>query len=248
MKKLWALVPALFLTSCATTFVEKDDQWNPEEPVPGLVVHYSFVDLYSLKRGQSWQEALRGVITAAAGQSSALQKSGEKSFARIKPIFNHHNLSLYFDKTAARKAAEIQGVVKSSRTNNMENSGGFLSDGDWLHPDTVEEPFHMQGTFLQGKYYKQIALKTLGGNKKAVAVSMGMTVDVKDSWLFGWKCQADFRARALNQDGKPVLLVSSSGKSSTFWFGGKERYLIEACPEAAEDALKRLSEVETGSL
>lgn len=250
MRRLILIVFALFLNSCATTFMEKDKNWKPKGEVPALVVHYSFVDQYSLSRGQSMLEAVTEIVKAAAGKTSTpLATAGEKSFARLKPVFAHNNMQLYFDKAAAEKATQIEGfVMKANRTNNKGGKTGFLADGDWLHPETVEEPFHMQGTLFQDKYYKQIAAKTLGGDKKKVAVSMGMTVDVERSWLFGWKCLASFRARALDINGKPVFLVSSTGESSTHWFGGKDRYLVEGCPEATENAVAQLAKVKPGNL
>jgi hypothetical protein len=248
MKRLLLLLSIVFINSCATTFVEKDKNWKPKGEVPALMVHYSFVDQYSLKRGQTMLEAVTEIVKAAAGKDSPLATSGEKSFARLKPIFAHNNMQLYFDKAAAEKASEIQGVIKAGRTNNDGGKTGFLADGDWLHPDTVEEPFHMPGTLFQDKYYKQIAAKTLGNDKKKVAVSMGINVDVESSWLFGWRCVASFRSRVLDSKGKPVFLVSSSGASSTHWFGRKDRYLIEACPEAAENAVAQLAKVKPGTL
>lgn len=241
MKRIASLFCLLLLTSCASTFVEKEESWNPKEEVPALMVHYSFVDNYSLSQGKSLGDAVRDVLTASQGGKSPLEQSGEKVFARIKPIFSHYNMKLYFDRKSASKAAEITGVFKAERGNNKGSGQGFLSDGDWLHPETVEEPFHMAGTLFQGKYYQQIAKSTLKENNNGVAVSMGVTVEVDSSWLLGWKCKASLRARALNQEGKPVFLVSSAGESTTYWFGGKNRYLIEACPEAAEDALARLA-------
>ena len=248
MKILFQLALAALLASCATTFVEKDKNWKPKSEVPALMVHYSYVDEYSLERGQSMLEAVKGVMEASQGKQSPLATSGEKALARLKPVFSHYNMQIYFDRAAAEKASQIEGVVKARRTNNSGETKGFLADGDWLHPDTVEEPFHMQGTLFQDKYYKQIAAKTLGGAKDKVAVSMGMTVNVKRSWWVGWTCVASFRARALNSKGKPVFLVSSSGESSTYWFGGKDRYLISACPEAAENALASLAKVKPGVL
>jgi hypothetical protein len=237
-----------FLSSCATTFVEKDKKWNPKKEVPALMVHYSYVDEYSLARGQSMFEAVKDIVQASQGKQSPLAISGEKALARLKPVFAHYNMQVYFDRAAAEKATTIQGVIKANRTNNDGGKKGFLADGDWLHPDTVEEPFHMPGTLFQDKYYKQIAAKTLDGAKDKVAVSMGMTVNVERSWILGWKCVARFRARALNSNGKPVFLVSSSGESSTHWFGGKDRYLVSACPEAAEDSLATLAKVKPGVL
>lgn len=249
MKILFQLALAAMLASCATTFVEKEKNWKPKSEVPALMVHYSYVDEYSLMRGQSMFEAVKGLVEAYQGKRSPLATSGEKALARLKPVFSHYNMQIYFDRAAAEKASQIEGVVKQLRTNNDSGkTKGFLADGDWLHPDTVEEPFHMQGTLFQEKYYKQIATKTLGDAKDTVAVSMGMTVNVKSAWMLGWTCVASFRARALNSKGKPVFLVSSSGESPTYWFGGKDRYLISACPEAAENALASLAKVKPGVL
>ena len=48
MKILFQLALAPLLASCATTFVEKDKNWKPKSEVPALMVHYSYVDEYSL--------------------------------------------------------------------------------------------------------------------------------------------------------------------------------------------------------
>ena len=238
----------LITTSCATTFVERENTWKPKGEVPALMVHYSVVDQYSLSQGQTVMGAVMRVVDTVTGKESPLATAGEKSFARIKPIFSHYNMKVYFDKDAANKATEIKGVVKASRTNKEGGKKGIHADGNWLHPDTVEEPFHMPGTLFQDKYYQSIAKSTLGGDKNKVAVSMGMDLNVERSWILGWVCKASFRSRVLNIKGKPVFLVSSEGQSSTHWFGGKDRYLIDACPEAAEAALAELAKVKPGTL
>ncbi len=245
---LFLLIIAAMSTSCAKTFVEKAKSWDPKEEVPALMVHYSVVDQYSLTKGKSMVEAVTDIANKVSGGSSSLEIAGEKSLGRLKPLFAHYNMKLYFDSEAAAKATKIEGVIKQTRTNEEGGKKGFLADGSWLHPDTVEEPFHMQGTLFQDKYYKAIASSTLEKNKKNVVVSMGMDFNMMPSWLFGWVCEASFRSRVLNAEGKPVLLVSSVGKSSTHWFGGKDRYLVKACPEAAEGALSALAKVEPGTL
>lgn len=241
------LVP---LISCSTTFVEKKADWQPSQPVPALMVHYSIVDQYSLSQGKSVLAAVTEMVSAAQGrkQNTVLDKAAQKNLARIKPIFAHNNMKIYFDRAASRKVATIEGVVKATRTNTGGQNNSFLSDGDWLHEDTVEEPFHMQGTLFQDKYYQQIAKEAIGGADDKVVVSMGMELNLESSWKLGWVCEASFRARVLNGKGEPVFLVSSSGKSSTYWFGRKNRYLTQACPEATENALEELAKVEPGTL
>lgn len=96
----------------------------------------------------------------------ALATSGEKALVRLNPVFAHYNVQVYFDRAAAEKATQIEGVVKARRTNNTGETKGFLAYGDCLHPDTVEQPFHMQGTLFQDKYYKQIATKTFASLAK----------------------------------------------------------------------------------
>tara|TARA_B100000959_G_scaffold151684_1_gene159048 strand:+ start:424 stop:1125 length:702 start_codon:yes stop_codon:yes gene_type:complete len=231
LKKLH-LASLLFLAplaSCATTFVDKKPEWQPKKPVPALMVHYSIVDQYSLNKGKSMLAAVTELVSASQGrkQNTVFDKSADKILARIKPVFAHNNMQIYFDKKSTKRVATIEGVIKQSRTNGGK-SNNFLTEGDWLHEETVEEPFHMKGTMFQEKYYKQIAEKAIGGKGEKVVVSMGMELNLESSWKLGWVCEASFRARVLNAKGEPVFLVSSSGTSSTYWFGRKKRYLTQA--------------------
>lgn len=254
--KILALIAVLTnpLMSCATSSIDKAKGWELKQQAPALMVHYSVVDKFSLARGSSLLDVVKDVVEASQGKKSALDKAAEKSLARLKPLFSHYNLALYFDEKAAKKVEEINDVPMQQRTNNVATGSGksaFLSDGDWIHPETVEVPFHLRTALWDNftkKYYQQIAAKTLGGDKKKLAVSMGMELAPDSAWLFGWVCVATFRARVLDSAGKEVLLVTGTGESSARFFGGKDRYLVEACPEAAEDALATLSKVKVGTI
>jgi hypothetical protein len=239
-----------YLSSCATTYAKKDKTWNPKDEVAALVVHYSVVDQVSLASKKSILGVVKDVAVAATGgkDRSPLAISGEKSLARLRPIFSHYNMQLYFDSEATKKASSISGVVKSKRANQDAGKGSIFADGNWLHPETVEQPFHMKSTLFQEKYYQSIAAKTLEGDKKKVAVSIGLDLNVKSSWIIGWKCEASFLARAIDSAGKPIFVVSSSGYSGTRWFGGKNRYLVDACPQAVERSLENLSKVKPGEM
>ena len=59
----------LITTSCATTFVERENTWKPKGEVPALMVHYSVVDQYSLSQGQTVMDVRRtdGSIAAEVG-------------------------------------------------------------------------------------------------------------------------------------------------------------------------------------
>lgn len=255
MKCIGLLIAMTFtLGSCASSFIQKDKAWSPAPQTPALMVHYSVVDRVSQSEGSSLLDLAKEVIEASQGKKSALDKAAEKSLARLKPLFSNYNMAIYFDAEAAKKAEEIEGIKKQDRSNNDRpegKQGVFISAGDWLHPDTVEEPFHLRTALWDNftkKYYQQMAQKTLKGDKKKVAVSMGMEFTTDTSYMFGWVCIASFRARVLNSAGKEVFVVSGTGQSSTRFFGGKNRYLTEACPEAAENSLAALSKVKVEKL
>lgn len=244
----------LSMASCAKTFIEKEKNWDPKEETPALMVHYSVVDHFERGSTSSWGDIVKSAVEAYQGKRSAIDKSAQKSLSRLKPLFARYNLSLYFDQEAAKRTENIKGVWKQKRA--TEGGGdkvtkkGIVSDGDWLHPDTVEEPFHMASLpfGMSKKYYQKIAEKTLSGDKNKVAVSMGIEFSQDRSWWLGWVCEAEFRAKVIDANGKQVLVVGGTGTSSTRFFSGKDKYLIDACPEAAEDALKKIAKLKVENL
>lgn len=255
MKRVFGLtIAAVSLTGCAKTFIEKSKNWDPKDETPALMVHYSIIDHFDRGKKESWGEIVKSAVQAYQGKTSDMDKSAKKSLTRLKPLFARYNLSLYFDQDAAKKTENIKGVWKQARDHKGDGDrvtkGGVISDGDWLHPDTVEEPFHMSSLpfGMSEKYYQKIAEKTLNGDKNKVAVSMGMEFVQDRSWWLGWVCEAEFRARVIDSSGKEVLVVGGTGESSTRFFRGKDRYLVDACPEAAEDALRKLAKLKVETL
>jgi|MDTC01.3.fsa_nt_gb hypothetical protein len=235
---------ASLTTGCAATWKEKSAQWAPSEPAPALLAHYKIT-------GPEQGLSILGAINAVQGKNP-LAKIGEQTVPVIKAGFAGMSMNLFVDKARAHKIDESQTLIKVDVSDNVKAVGTALgnlaqaSDGDWQHPDTSRQPFHLTGTLLKGSFFKHIAKAVSGDNASEVYVSMGITLKEASSWGVMHGCELQLMVRALDANGAPVFQAKAIGESGKSFFGS---YITEGTVrDALTHAMAQLQGVEWGVL
>ena len=229
------------LTSgCAATWKERAPDWSPKEPVPALLAHYKF-------QGPQQDLGILDAVNAVQGKNP-MASIGEQTMPALKAAFAEMNIALFVDKERAHKVDESQQLIKIDASDNVKAVGNSIvnladaSAGDWIHPATSRQPFHLPGLVLKDKFFKGIVDAVKGENPDELTVSIGVGVSKESSWGVMHGCSLMMRVRALDGNGKPVFQALTRGASSKSFFGD---YITEATVrEALMQALAALDTAE----
>ena len=240
-------IVALFFSGCATVWAERASTWQPEKPVPALLVHFNVVT-------PAKSIGLLDIAKSITGHDDMTQ-IGTGSIDALKAGMMNFNMGVFLDADRAHKLDDAQTLFKVDMPDApaaLQKTGAVLANvasntsGAWIAPETARQSFHEMGTLLKDKFFTFIAKSVAGSNTSEVFVSAEVTLLHDKIWLWHF-CKASVRLRALDVSGKPVFQALTYGQSpKIFW--GSSSVTPTCAKDAVLDALVEVAKAKVGTL